>query len=255
MGVGLFRMITKKIESLQHPIVKHLVKLRENRAWREETKRVLIFGKKMVREVAQIAPIHTLLVSSDDLVEDWKSDTLYRTSSSVMKKITGMSAPEGIAAEVSLPPSQDLSCKNYLLVLDRIADPGNMGTLLRSALALGWEGALLLEGCVDPFHEKALRASMGASFFLPLCFFSEQDLADLLAKKGFHGYLADLQGEAVSDLSFTAPLLLILSSEAHGPSAFAEKLCRKVCIPMKKNVDSLNVSVAGGILMYEMRRA
>jgi TrmH family RNA methyltransferase len=252
---GLFCMITKKIESLQHPIVKHLVKLRENRAWREETKRVLIFGKKMVREVAQVTSLHTLLVSSDDLdLKGLHAETLIYTSTAVMKKITGLVEPEGLAAEVTLPASQDLSGKNYLLVLDKISDPGNMGTLLRSALGLGWDGAIILDGSVDPFHEKAIRASMGASFFLPLAFFSEEALCSFLLDKGYHGYLADMQAEAFSTTDFVLPLALFLSSESQGFSPFAEKLCRKISIPMKQQVDSLNVAVAGGILMYGLKK-
>jgi RNA methyltransferase, TrmH family len=247
-------MITKKIESLQHPIVKHLVKLRENHSWREETKRVLIIGKKMVTEVAKTTPLLNLFISSPSLFfEDLRPSTLYETSLSLMKKITGQKEPEGIAAEVLLPLSQDLSNKKFLLVLDRISDPGNMGTLLRTALALEWDGAILLEGCVDPFHEKAIRASMGASFFLPLAYFQEKDLENFLLSKKFHCYLADIEGEDLHNLSFQFPLALFLCSESLGPSLFAERVCQKVTIPMKKKVDSLNVAVAGGILMYQMK--
>ncbi len=247
-------MITKKIESLQHPIVKDLVKLRENHSWRDETKRVLIIGKKMVREVASLTPLNALFVSSLSLyTNDLHPQILYETSLAVMKKITGLAAPEGIAAEVLLPPSQDLSGKNYLLILDRIADPGNMGTILRTALALHWEGAIILDGCVDPFHEKALRASMGASFFLPLAHFSESELACFLASHNIPCYLAHMQGRSIEEFDTTPPLALVLSSESQGSSLKMENICQKVAIPMKEGVDSLNVAIAGGILMYKMR--
>ncbi len=106
---------------------------------------------------------------------DVYAQCVLRVSEPVFAKITGLQSVQGIgaAAEVDLPHDAQLSSMakgtlRRLLVLDGVQDPGNLGTLLRTALALGWQAVYLLEGCCDPFNDKAVRASRGASFRIPL---------------------------------------------------------------------------------------
>ena len=154
----------------------------------------------------------------------------------VFRKITGQPSPEGVVAEFPLPKPSSLKGLDYVLVLDRVMDPGNMGMLLRSALALGFEGVLFLEGCVDPFNEKALAAARGALFRLPYCFGTLDDIdAPLL--------VADLEG---APLAFQKRCALVLGNEAQGSQIEAPK----VSIPHKGEMESLNVAAAGSILMY-----
>ncbi len=235
-------MVTKKITSLQHSLVKHWVELRLERAHREKVGRVLICGEKMVEEL----PIEVLIsVVPSDLPAKEK----YLVSEAILKKITGLSQPDGFAAEIPLPEPQDLSDKQYLLILDQIADPGNLGSLLRTALALQWEGVIATPGTVDFFNDKALRAGKGAHFHLPFARLTMEEISRLRV----HFYLADLKGEPLPGASFQAPLALILSSEAHGPGTWPSHLARKITIPMNKKVESLNVATSGAILLYAMR--
>jgi TrmH family RNA methyltransferase len=137
-------------------------------------------------------------------------------------------------------------------VLDRISDPGNLGTLLRTALALGWEGAFLTPHSADPFNDKAIRASKGACFFLPLQEGSYEELEELLKENQITAYVADLKGTSLPNLKVKHPLALILGNESLGPSAWAKQHGSAISIPMKKDVESLNVASAGAILMYEL---
>ncbi len=244
-------MLTKKIISLQHPLVKHWVQLRLERPYREEKKRVLLMGEKTIRELSKKIFIHTLI--SLEPSPEIPAEERIVVSEAILKKATGLEQPDGFAAEVSLPDPQDLCDKNYLLILDRISDPGNLGTLLRTALALNWEGVIFTPGTVDPFNDKALRAAKGATFLLPYARYDSDQIAALFQKNKIHAFTADTEGKPISQLSFPPPIALILSSESHGPGSWSEKMATRLTIPMGPNVESLNVSSSGSILLYAMR--
>lgn len=233
-------MVTKKITSLQHPLVKHWLELRLDRAYREQTGRLLISGERMVQET-KVDVLISLEPSSIDAKEK------YLVTEPILKKITGLNQPDGIAAEVFLPKPQDLRSKKFLVILDQMADPGNLGTILRTALALNWEGVIVTPGTVDLFNDKALRAGKGAHFHLPYARMTPEEILQM----GLHLYTADLDGTPLEEASFKAPLGLILSSEGHGPADWSEG--EKITIPMNRNSESLNVAASGAILLYSMR--
>jgi RNA methyltransferase, TrmH family len=233
------------ITSLQHPIVKHLVKLRTNRSYRTSEKRVLIVGDNLVKEI----PLK-ILFAVDVIPPGIKAEKSYVVTAAIMKKITGLEHPEGLAAEVEMPPEAAFESVKRLLVLDGVSDPGNMGTLIRTALALGWEGAYITANSCDPFNDKALRAAKGATFRLPLSFGSWDDLRGLLSRNQITPLAADMGGVNIQEIKRNQGIALILGNEARGISSEAESLCTKVAIPMSGKMESLNVAVAGGILMY-----
>ncbi len=236
-------MVTKKITSLQHPLVLEWVKLRQDRVFREKMNRILIAGKRMMSEIT----IDTLIATGETLAILAK-DT-YLVTESILKKITGLNHPDGFAAIVSLPKPQDLSQKKFLVVLDQISDPGNLGTLLRTILALNWDGVIVTPGTVDLFNDKVLRSGKGAHFFLPYAHMNVEEII----KMNTHFYAADLEGEELDEVEFQGPRAIILSNEGHGVSAWAELMAQKVMIPMNKNAESLNVAVSGAIILYRMR--
>lgn len=235
-------MVAKKITSLQHSLVKHWIALREKRSYREETQRVLVSGEKMVQE---LRPQVVITVEPTSLV----AAEHYLVTEAILKKITGLEHPDGYAAEAALPPPQDLKSKKFLVILDQIADPGNLGTLLRTALALRWEGVILTPGTVDLFNDKALRAAKGATFALPYARLTIEEIAQIKT----HFFTADLHGTALPNVSFKPPVALILSHEGRGPGAWSSSFAQKITIPMSAQVDSLNVAASGAILLYAMR--
>lgn len=247
-------MVTKKLLSLQHPFIKYLVSLRLDKSFRRQEKKVLISGIKIVQELASSqTPIHTLILQEGSSFSIPAQETLFVTYE-ILKKITGTVHPEPVAAVVPLPSFQDLSSISYLLVLDGVADPGNLGTLLRSALALGWEGAYLLENTCDPFNEKALRAAKGATFRLPLAQGSWNALIEMTHKKSFQVLIADIEGIDIQKITTTTPIALVLSKESQGPREEAKEKFSKVTIPIQKEMESLNVASAGAILLYGLRQ-
>jgi TrmH family RNA methyltransferase len=246
----------KKITSLQHPLVKHWVHLREDRDYRYQTKRVMISGLKLVSELAQLLPFRTLIVEEGHAPLSCSADQVITVPSQVLKKLTGLKNPEPIAAEIDMPRSANLTSVDFLLILDRISDPGNLGTLLRTALALGWQGVFLTAGSADPCNEKAIRAAKGATFKLPWTIGSLSELTGLLQAKPFTLLAADSQGKDVAKCHLKAsPLALILGNEANGIDAELIKKAQIVCIPMQSSMESLNVASAGAILMYQLKEA
>lgn len=209
-----------KITSLTNPLVKHFVKLRTKKRYREEHNSVVVASKKLVEELSR----HT---APKVVVTD--------ASEAVFQKMTGQKAPEGVVAEFPLPAPSKLG-GNYILVLDRITDPGNLGTLLRTALALSWDGVLLLPGCTDPFNEKAFTASRGALFKLPYAYGSVDQLSLPIL-------VAAPKGTPFSPCKKCA---LVLGNEAHGSEVKGEL----ITIPQSNEMESLNVAIAGGILMH-----
>ena len=215
--------------------IKHLIKLRDKRRYREEQNSAVVFGRKIIDEIEGHVQIKELITPEQATVADFK-------------KITGMAHPEPLVAEVSLPPPTSLADKSFLIAFDNVRDPGNMGTMLRTALALGADGAFITKESVDPFNDKCIRASKGASFILPYQIGTHEDLLALMATRD--AFVADLQGQNPSATAFKKPLILILGNEAEGPSRLVREKATALSIPMTKKIDSLNVAIAGAILLY-----
>lgn len=234
-------MLTE-ITSLRHPLVQELIELRTEKAARIAANSLLLIGEKMVRELSSKTDLKILITTGDS--PSIKAQKQVLVTPEILKKITGLPAPDGYAAVAPLPAPQPLAGCRRLLILDGLSDPGNLGTLLRTALALDWDGVLFTPGTVDPFNDKALRASKGALFSLPFSY----EIPALPARV----YLADLEGTPLSSARIEPPFALILSNEGAGPSPWAKKIGEKISIPMHNGVDSLNVAASGSIFLYTM---
>lgn len=249
--------MAKVISSLQHPLVKHMVRLRKNSDYRIDHQSVLIEGRQMISEVCPTHPTKVLMVYDETFIPPGvNAKEVITVPEEVMQKISGLQSPDGMIAEVALPEPATLKGMHWVLVCDGVSDPGNLGTLLRTGLAFGWEGAFILENSCDPYNDKALRAAKGATFRLPIAQGSWKDLKQLITKNKLTPLVADMGGTSVSDFSSQKGkgILLVLSNEAHGVSDEARDLCEVISVPMSGEMESLNVGVAGGILMYLLRQ-
>jgi TrmH family RNA methyltransferase len=243
-----------KITSSQNSLVKHLVKLRQNRSYRYDHHTVIVEGIKLINEIAEHQNPRVVLTYDVSFVpKNWKNANIIEVSEQVMQKVSGMVQPEGLLAEIEMPHSKPLTNLNYIVAFDGVSDPGNMGNLMRTALALGWEGVFLLDDCCDPYNEKVIRAGRGANFKLPICEGSWDDLKELIDKNPLTPFVADLEGMPPTNLPSLNKVLLVLGNEAHGPSEQAVKVCQKISIPISSKMESLNVASAGAILMYVIR--
>ena len=174
-------------------------------------------------------------------------------SASVMKSISETEAPQGILAvleqtQLPLPDSP-----NFILIPDRIRDPGNLGTLLRSAAAAGVQTVLIPPETTDAFAPKVLRSGMGAHFRLPIHSMNWEEIAK--ATTGMQIYVADMDGSSCWEMDLSKSVALIVGNEAEGASESARKLANgKISIPMSGEMESLNAGAAGSVLMFEVLR-
>ena len=174
-------------------------------------------------------------------------------STSVMKAMSETESPQGILAvlnEFQLPIPESV---NFILVPDQIRDPGNLGTLLRSAAATGVQAVIIPPETTDAFSPKVLRSGMGAHFKLPIHSMSWDEI-----HKQFNGlqiFIADMDGASCWTTNLRQPIVLVIGNEADGASESARGMATgKLSIPMAGEVESLNAGIAGSVLMFEVVR-
>ncbi len=172
----------------------------------------------------------------------------------VLQKISDVKTPQGIVF-VAQMPSAPLPPRGPLIALEDVRDPGNVGTIIRTAEALGMAGVVLLGHCADPFSPKVVRSAMGALFRLPLCTMTPETLR---AHADVHGLA--LYGTALRDDSVPIHTIalknacVVIGNEAHGLSEHMRNLCQKCLIIPIETIQSLNAAIAAGICMWEMKR-
>lgn len=237
----------RRITSLAHPVVKHMRRLQRSSSYRESTSRLLIEGSRVISEFS--GSIKRLFVAEGRSTPSVQAEEIYICDQLIMQKVSALVSPEGLIAEVERPKWASLQRANRVLALDAVGDPGNMGTLIRTALAFGWDGIYLLEGCCDPYNDKAIRAAMGATFRIPLGRGSWVDLQRLAQKNCWSTFAGDLSGIPLEEVDYKGGCLLVLGSESKGVSPAAKKSCTAITIPIA-SIESLNVAVAGAILLY-----
>lgn len=256
------------ITSFSNQNVKFIRKL-EQRKYRQETQQFFIEGLRTVGEAVQTgAPIETLVIAPDLLVSDFGQSLLDHpgikavpclfVSGEIYEKLAHKEGPQGIGAVVR----QDWHSFSKLQVqpddvwvaLDAVADPGNLGTIMRTGEAVGCRGIILLGNSTDPYDPRAVKASMGAIFSLTLVQADWDDFITwaLAAHLNLVG-TSDSAEENYRDLTFPLPLVLLMGSERHGLDQAKMAACdHMVRIPMRGRSDSLNLAVATGVMLYEI---
>ena len=175
--------------------------------------------------------------------------------SSLMKSLSETETSQGIIAVLDYSPLSIPSSLDFLLIPDQIRDPGNLGTLLRTAAAAGVQAVLLPPETTDAFAPKVVRAGMGAHFRLPFHAMTWDEIVQVCKGASLQVFLADMGGTPCWETDFRNPLALIVGGEAEGASESARKLASvKVSIPMPGQAESLNAGIAGAVLMFEIVR-
>jgi RNA methyltransferase, TrmH family len=176
-------------------------------------------------------------------------------STSLMKSISETETPQGILAVLELTKLPIPNLPTFVLIPDQIRDPGNLGTLLRTAAAAGVQVVLLPPETTDAFAPKVVRAGMGAHFRLPIHSLNWEEIEQFVRLAGLQVFLADMNGQSCWETNLRQPVALVIGGEADGASESARKLAhQKISIPMSGNVESLNAGVAGSVLMFEVVR-
>ena len=194
-----------------------------------------------------------------DLIARKGTDSL-RVNEAEFRSAAETESPQGVIAIAETPGHSfgQLTGKKTLrlLVLDAVQDPGNVGTILRTAAALGADATVALPGTVDIWNAKVVRAAMGASFRHPAFHTTVESLVGFLAEENIELWGADATGEPVDGLKRPHKLAVVVGNEGAGlSSSIRAQVKRLVSLPISGAVESLNVSVATGILLYQLNKA
>jgi len=178
-----------------------------------------------------------------------------KVESGLLASLSETETSQGILAVVEFTELSIPASPNFILIPDQIRDPGNLGTLLRTAAAAGVQAVLLPPETTDAFAPKIVRAGMGAHFRLPIHSIGWEEIEQVCKSAKLQVYLADMEGKSCWETDLRQPLMLIVGGEAEGASEEARKLAiEQISIPMMGKMESLNAGVAGSVLMFEVVR-
>ncbi len=256
------------ITSAHNPKIQWVRSLQTQAQKRREQQAFVVEGVRLIEEALSAGWEARLLLYTEEVsprgsavVDEYtrQNAPVELVSPQALKAASDTETPQGLLAVISMRPLPFPQKPDFLLILDEVADPGNLGTILRTAEAAGVQGTLLSPGSADPFAPKVVRAAMGAHFRLPLQrldWDKVQRFLVPLAENDLHIYLADAGGGlAYTHADFRCPLALIVGGEAQGAGSEALGLAHeKVHIPMPGGAESLNAAVAAGILLFEVVR-
>ncbi len=251
----------KTVSSSGNPLIKHITSLKQKK-YRYEFNQYIIEGAKSIREATKYGvKLDYILIAREQLelmheFKEYPGDVVL-VENNIFKKLSEEKNPQGIMAVARFySHSLDDIAENgkAFLVLDRIQDPGNMGTLIRSADAFGVDGILLSSGCCDVYSPKVVRATMGSIFHIPFVYEDMDSIMNAMSKNDvFVIGTSPHAAEVIKDADIRLPAAVVLGNESVGMDDNILLKCDgKVKIDMKGRAESLNVAVAGSIIMYEI---
>ncbi len=252
------------ISSMQNPIIKEIMLLQKKKSHRKKEGLFIVESIKAVNEIPSGYPIKYLIVTpliTREQLPVLETNKKVVVTEEVYKAISDTITPQGAMAVVEMPAValDDLTIKGqgFYLILENMQDPGNLGTIIRTAHAFGAEAVLITKGSVDLYSPKVVRATMGSLFHVKACIDYEiEDYMTYVRKVGAAVYAADLENaEPLSKVRFKSPLAIVIGNEGSGVSKYTKKTAdHKVMIPMPGGSESLNASVAASICMYEVMK-
>ena len=244
------------ITSSQNSQVKEWRKL-HTKKYRAKSNTFLIEGYHLIEEALKSGwTIETIIIQQGIELPNWLAGQKYQlVDKQVFAAITQTEAPQGIAAVVRIKDSAE-TLGNYLLLIDQVQDPGNLGTMIRTADAAGFSQVVLGKGTVDLYNDKVVRASQGSIFHIPII---EADLLEFIPALQSQTYtvLASALENAVAydRIEQLEKVALVMGNEGSGIAPEILQLAdKRIKIPIYGQAESLNVSIAAGILMYQLRK-
>lgn len=242
------------ITSKNNPLIKETAALKEKKA-RKQLGLFLVEGAKMTRECLEsdFEVERVFLAESYRGEQEFPTEKLVVVSDDVFRFLSDEKTPQGVLCRVKIPDYPLQAPKASCLFLDGVSDPANVGAIIRTANAAGYNEIYLTQGCADPYSPKSVRASMSGLFFTKLYMGERAEILSVL--KDTPILAADMQGE--NAFTFTAPekFALAIGNEANGISTETEQAANHVVkIPMSATQESLNAAVSAGILMYLLKK-
>ena len=244
------------ITSLDNKLVKHITSLHQKK-YRDSEKEFIIEGMNSITEaIKSNFEIKEILYCPDMI--DITNLNIKATSvtKEILCKISDTVTPQGILALCSIPNHDSQKNFSKILFLDRVQDPGNVGTMIRTADAMNFDAVVLSKGCSDPYSLKVVRSTVGSIFHIPVI--HDVDTVSFLSDKkdkNYSIYASTLKkAEFLENITIYKPFILVIGNEGQGICKDVENLANYfVKIEMPGQAESLNASIASGILMYKFK--
>ncbi len=254
------------IKSKDNTIAKQIAKLNKSSKFRRENRLFIAEGLRIVKDAIESSADIDFLVFSESAVSKYsdfyKQITedkykYYIFSDDLFMKVTDTKTPQGVLGAIKLLDKNTLfgtiKGDEKFVALENIQDPGNMGTIFRTAEAIGINGIVMTKDCCDIYSPKVVRSTMGAIFRMP--FIIVDNITDFIDNKSINSYAAVVDSTAtkITDVTFKAPCVCVIGNEGNGLTEPTVKSCNNaVTIPMIGRAESLNASIAASIFMWEM---
>ncbi len=253
------------IKSKDNPIVKKTVSLRENRRERVKSGLFVIEGLRLCKDAVLCgAEVKTVLVSEEFLKNHPKDaeiicnycDDVRVVSEAVSQKLGDTVNSQGVYCICAVKDDNKTLSGNKFIAVENLQDPGNIGTVIRTAEAFGLDGVVLIGNCVDIYSPKVLRSTMGSIFRMPVYKFADVDAANEQFKSAglsVYGAVLDDSAMLLSETKLESKCVCLIGNEANGLSDGAKEICDKfIIIDMPGKAESLNAAVAASVIMWEM---
>ena len=245
------------ITGKSNQLLTHLRKLASSGSYRRSCGQFLCDGKKLAQEAAQWQGELEVLVLAEGTEAELPAKRTVQMPAELFRSVAPTDSPQGVLAVCRMETAklpEKLEGSRYL-VLDGVQDPGNVGTILRTADAFETDGVFLLPGCADLYSPKTVRATMGALFRRPVWQVGLNELCKLIAVSGIPLVGAALNEKTIDARALPRPVAVAIGSEGRGLSAAALEACDgTVRIPMSDRCESLNAAVAASVLLWELYR-
>lgn len=240
------------ITSLDNKKIKHLNKLKEKK-YRDEEGLFIVETENLIEEAYNSNLLEELYLLEDSNIQ-YDVKTFYVTKE-VMQKISNLKSPSKCLGVVKKLVPRDY--QNRLLILDNIQDPGNLGTIIRSAVAFNVDTIVLGKTCVDLYNDKTIRASEGMLFKINILRKDLSNFLEELKNNNYTLYGTEVTGgKVLNTVTFSQKCAIVIGSEGKGISPEIKKhITQNIYIPMSYQTESLNASVAASIIMYEMSKS
>ena len=259
-------MTFKHIISRDNPVFKTLKKLSENARERRAEGKTLLDGVHLIESYCEafkgtnqadpelvIIPEGKSSAEANALMQQLEHVNTMMLPTLMFAELTPVASSTGILALVKTPKIAPPDTINFALMLEDIQDPGNLGSMLRTALGAGVQAVYLSKGCTDAWSPKALRGGQGAQFLLPI--FEGVDIVEAMQNFAGKSYATTLQGESLYAQDLSQPTAFIIGNEGAGLSAkVVQAATHQISIPIHQNLESLNAAAAAAVCLFERKR-
>ena len=240
----------EKITSINNQLIKDIFQLKQKK-YRNLTKQFMVEGFHLVEEAYKNKVLKIVLSNDELLLNKFNNVKTVLVNNQIIEKLSNTTTPQNVLGVVDIIENKFELVDKYL-ILDGVNDPGNLGTIIRTSLALGVNHLILSNNTVDIYNDKVIRATQGAIFKANIYYTDLEDIYKKLKQNNIKIITTSLEAnKTLNDLEKMDKFAIVVGNEANGISNVSKEYADElIIIPMKNNIESLNVGIASGIILY-----